>query len=90
MMARGEVLTSLPRKILQSYLICEKDVLNYVIVFHSMSYTKTDWKMNDEIICKELGMAEFNVIYQLLAGRDDKNQKHLLRQCMVGWPTAET
>ena len=85
-MARGEVLTSLPRKCFESNLICKKDVLNYVIVFHSMSYTKTDWNMNDEIICKELGMAEFKVISQLLSGRDDKNQKHLLRQCMVSWP----
>ena len=89
-MAWGEVLTSLPRKRFESNLICKKDALDYVIVFHSMSYTTSDWKMDDEIICKELGMAEFNVISQLLAGRDDKNQKHLLRQCMVSWPISET
>jgi hypothetical protein len=46
--------------------------------------------MNDEIICKELGMADFNVISNHLSGRDDKKQKHLLRQCMAFWPITET
>ena len=31
-------------------------------------------------------MADFNVISQLLSGRDEENQKHLLRQCMAGRP----
>ena len=50
----------------------------------------SDWIINDWIICKKSGMANFNVISQPQSGRDEENQKHLLRQCMADRPISET
>jgi hypothetical protein len=55
-----------------------------------MSYITSDWITNDSRICKKFGMANFNVISQPLSGRDEENQKYLLRECMAVRPISET